>query len=385
MKLKTTYQTVLGRLIASRRRQKQMDQGELARHVGVNRSTWSRIEAGLSALSIDQLAKAASALGVSVSQLTTEADEVVRGLRQEDVEVHSSRNQARYNAAIGAASGGPVGTTGVFLRGDMLTAMVASIMGSKKGRITMGYEYRQDEGLDFLEGVSSEDLDGLVTFLTGQRNEELTDSERYKLYHPDHSKYWREIATEIQTFGGNTISNFYRGEGTYYRDILYDVCDRLKVNYNKAASIPTIELNLLQKALADTFEKLEPEQRAEVLKALGKDNASNLFGPAAVAAAQALLRASGFAAYKWALILVNGALKRTIGMGLSFAANQALVRSLSAVIGPVGWALTAAWTIYDFSGPAYRVTVPSVIYIATLRLKQLYGEHPEDNPVSLTK
>ena len=35
--------------------------------------------------------------------------------------------------------------------------------------------------------------------------------------------------------------------------------------------------------------------------------------------------------------------------------------------GPVGWALTGAWTLTDVAGPAYRVTIPAVIQIALLR------------------
>ncbi len=360
-----------------------MDQEELAQHVGVNRSTWSRIEAGLSALSIDQLAKAASKLDVSVSELTTEADDVVRALRRENVEVHNSRDRADSNTSGPTAPGESAGPMGVFLKGEVLTAMVSTILGSQKGRITMSYEYRPDEGLDFLEGVASEDLHGLVEFLTGQRNQGLTQTERYKSHSPDHNRYWREIATEIQTFGGNSVSNLYRGTGTYYRDILYDVCDRLKVNYNKGSSILSIEGNLLQKALADTFEELDSEQRAALLEALGKENASKLGANAAVAAAQMLLRAGGFATYKWALIVVNGIIggigKHTVGKGLALGANALLARSLSVAVGPVGLALTAAWTTYDLAGPAYRVTVPSVLYIAALRLKKIQDEHPEDD------
>lgn len=383
MKSETTYQTVLGRLISLKRRQKQMDQEELAQHVGVNRSTWSRIEAGLSALSIDQLAKAASKLDVSVSELTTEADDVVRALRRENVEVHTSRDRADSNTSGPTAPGESAGPMGVFLKGEVLTAMVSTILGSQKGRISMSYEYRPDEGLDFLEGVASEDLHGLVEFLTGQRNQGLTQTERYKSHSPDHNRYWREIATEIQTFGGNSVSNLYRGTGTYYRDILYDVCDRLKVNYNKGSSILSIEGNLLQKALADTFEELDSEQRAALLEALGKENASKLGANAAVAAAQMLLRAGGFATYKWALIVVNGIIgsigKHTVGKGLALGANALLARSLSVAVGPVGLALTTTWTAYDLAGPAYRVTVPSVLYIAALRLKKIQDEHPEDD------
>ena len=377
MKPETTYQTVLGRLIAMKRRQNQMDQDELARHVGVSSSTWSRIEAGLSALSIDQLAKAAAKLGTPVGELTSEADDLVRALlRQEDVEVHSSRDQTSSTAS------GDEAPTSVFLRGETLTATVAAMMRKKpKGPITMAYKYRPDEGLDFLEDVPSEHLEGLVALLTEDRNEELTDTKGYKLHHPDHNKYWREIATEIQTFGGNTFSNVYRGTGTIYREILHDVCNRLKVNYNKGSSIQGIEMNLLQKALADSFEKLDAGQRAEVLKALGEENATNMTSNAAVAAAQLLLRTSGFAAYKWALIAVNGLIsqigKQVIGRGLSLGANAALTRGLSVAIGPVGLALTAAWTAYDLAGPAYRVTVPSVLYVAALRLQKAHDEQLE--------
>ena len=37
--------------------------------------------------------------------------------------------------------------------------------------------------------------------------------------------------------------------------------------------------------------------------------------------------------------------------------------------GPIGWALTGAWTAFDLAGPAKRVTVPAVIQIAVLRKK----------------
>jgi len=53
----------------------------MARRVGVSRSTWSRIEAGSSALNMDQLARAASALGVSLGDLMLEVDEIASELK----------------------------------------------------------------------------------------------------------------------------------------------------------------------------------------------------------------------------------------------------------------------------------------------------------------
>ena len=243
----------------------------------------------------------------------------------------------------------------------------------------MAYKYRPDEGLEFLQDIRSEDLGVLVEVLLGASNQELSETEGYKLHQPDHSKYWREIATEIQTFGGNTISNQYRGEGTLYREILHDVCDRLEVNYAKGSRIESIEKNLLDKALADIFEELDAEGRASVLEALGKENATKFDDNAMTLALQMLLRKSGFATYKWAVILVNGLVRQLPGKGLPLVANAALTRGISVAIGPVGLLLTTAWTAYDLAGPAYRVTIPAVLIVAALRKShdgQFYGDAP---------
>lgn len=123
MKSETTYQAVLGRLIVQKRQEKQIDQGEMARHVGVSRSTWSRIEAGTSALTMDQLAKAADKLGLSLGELMLQADDVVRKLRRQDVNVLDSRDQTSA-AKWGKAKAATV----AFLGGAVLGGIVAGIM-----------------------------------------------------------------------------------------------------------------------------------------------------------------------------------------------------------------------------------------------------------------
>ena len=126
MRNETTYQTVLGRLIAQKRKERQVDQEEFARRVGISRSTWSRIEAGRSALNMDQLAKAASTLDMSLGELMLEVDDVVRELRKEGVEVHDSRDQAR-SAPVGGG-----GTAAVaFLGGAVLGGIIAAILANR--------------------------------------------------------------------------------------------------------------------------------------------------------------------------------------------------------------------------------------------------------------
>ncbi len=67
--------------------------------------------------------------------------------------------------------------------------------------------------------------------------------------------------------------------------------------------------------------------------------------------------------------MANAILKALIGRGLSFAGNTILTRTMAVLTGPVGWAITAIWTLVDVGGTAYRVTIPAVIYVAVLRSK----------------
>ena len=127
----TTYQAVLGRLIVRKRQEKQMDQEALARRVGVSRSTWSRIEAGSSALNMDQLAKAADALDIPLGTLMTEVDETVRELQELDVEVSIGRvGLGSTKSLAGGAVGGAVGAVAL-LSGAVLGGVMAAVLANK--------------------------------------------------------------------------------------------------------------------------------------------------------------------------------------------------------------------------------------------------------------
>ena len=82
------------------------------------------------------------------------------------------------------------------------------------------------------------------------------------------------------------------------------------------------------------------------------------------------IREGGFACYKWLVVVANALLT---GRGLTIAANAALTKWLSVLAGPIGWAVTALWTVIDIAGPAYRVTIPAVIQIAYMRQKPRYA------------
>lgn len=62
--------------------------------------------------------------------------------------------------------------------------------------------------------------------------------------------------------------------------------------------------------------------------------------------------------------------KKTLGHGLaSVVGKVVLKKTLGILASPIGWAITGAVVSVSLAGPAYRVTVPACVLIATLRLK----------------
>jgi len=233
--------------------------------------------------------------------------------------------------------------------------------------------YRKDPDLEFLGNVSSADLDLLVRILTEDKDgnerltEELTTNDIYKAHYPDHQAYWKLIAAEIQCFGANTFATMLRGgEGVLYREVLTDVCDKMKVNYNGGSSVETIEDDLLMKVFTDSMKEMSPEELKEVCSQL-KLSPTRYTPEAVTIALRAAIRLGGFLPYQIAVIVANAVAKALIGRGLSLGANAALTRLMGTFAGPIGWILSAGWLLADIAGAAYRITIPAVIMVAYLR------------------
>ena len=103
----TSYPAVVGSVLVKLRNQQGVLQGDLAQAVGVTQATWSRIENGSSALTIEQMGMAAPRLGMLPNQILLLADQAVEQLRQRGVRVEPTRSSANLDsgtALIGAAA-----------------------------------------------------------------------------------------------------------------------------------------------------------------------------------------------------------------------------------------------------------------------------------------
>lgn len=184
------------------------------------------------------------------------------------------------------------------------------------------------------------------------------------------------IAEELQRFGGNTLFNIARGgTGVPYKELLCDVASHVKATFNPKDDCAQIEIAILEAVLAQSMAKMSEQDKADLFAEFGATYKPGA-GPAVMAALQAAIKASGFGAFKLAAVVANAVAKAILGRGLAFGATAGLMRSISVFAGPIGWAITAIWTVFDLGSPAYRVTVPCVIQIAYMRQKAAYRSCP---------
>lgn len=181
--------------------------------------------------------------------------------------------------------------------------------------------------------------------------------------------YWEEIAEELQLFGGNTFMNLIKGnKGVLYREILCDVCDRLKVNYNKKSDFALIEQHLLMKILSDALEKMSPEEIKQLADELGINSQKMISSPQGLLGAfLAIYKAGGFQSYKLTLMISNLILSAFGKKIPPVMFNAGFVAMPKPLIGPIGWVISGILLAIDIAGAAYRVTVPAVIQVAYLR------------------
>ena len=221
-----------------------------------------------------------------------------------------------------------------------------------------------------LDGATNEELGVLHDIIMTKLSETLSIEDAYKRAYPEHRQYADLIAKEIRDFGGNTFANVFRGEGPPYREIVWDVAKAIKAPFSRADAIEEIESSILATILSKAFEKMSEKDKLDLLDQIGKSNRAALKG-GSVAAFQAVFRAGGFASYKLMLIVVNAVVKGTIGRSLPLVANAALARVMGIATGPIGWALTSLLAVIQIAGPSYKVTIPSVTYIAMLRSQKM--------------
>lgn len=129
--------------------------------------------------------------------------------------------------------------------------------------------YVFDENLEFLGKCSDEQLAKLAEIIIYdddgkfRRTEEVTETNEYKRYKENYSKYWEILVCDFQKFGGNTVANFVRqGKGVKYNEILTDILGSSFSNL----SIFEKEKELLKRGFSTILSESDKEQRKLIAK-----------------------------------------------------------------------------------------------------------------------
>jgi len=235
----------------------------------------------------------------------------------------------------------------------------------------MPHTYKDDTDLALLSYADNEMLEVLAKLLIfdkdgkNRNSESLSGNKDFINAKGDYAKCWQPIAAEIQHFGGDSIVNLVRGSGVKYKEILVDVCKRLKVKTDFKADSIKIEQAMFAKIMEKTWDEMSEVEKSELLKNLKID--PKLVGPSAMASIIAAINMGGFASYQVAMIVANSIAKLIMGKGLQLAANAGIARSIGVFAGPVGWIITGILTVPAITGAAFRVTLPAVIQVAAIR------------------
>ena len=235
------------------------------------------------------------------------------------------------------------------------------------------------KNLKVLRKMNNDELKVLIQILLdkGRVTEDLSSSELFRTCHEsgNYAPCIELVDEEIRRFGGNTIVNLFRGGGPEYKEIACDVCEKLDVEVDQSKRMREIDTALLKKVLTNMWEEMEDKDRRELLESLNiKITTDSNFKAEGLAALLTAFRAGGFASYQLTMIVVNAVAKMILGRGLALATNATINKVLGIATGPIGIALTTMWVVADITGPAYRVTIPVVIYLAAMR--QAYRNAP---------
>lgn len=116
-----SYPEIVGGVLKQLRVLRQLDQAALAHAVGVAQPTWSRIENGTIAITIEQLGFVAPQLGVSPSEILRRADVAAENFIKQGIQVTPRRSNPSGLDGEGLA----------FLKGAAIVALLAAVFSGK--------------------------------------------------------------------------------------------------------------------------------------------------------------------------------------------------------------------------------------------------------------
>lgn len=191
-----------------------------------------------------------------------------------------------------------------------------------------------------------------------------------------------QLEEEIRYLGSSDIAYAFRmmtsnNAGVTFQEIIRDVSKALKVDQPQMGTEREMIEQVVERYATQQFANLPDEEKQKMLESLGVEQeraASFIKKSAGVFALPMLIEAFGS-------LVVNGLIKNIIfGLIGKIIGHQLAMRLFHFImgrfpwwvawIGPVAWTVSLGWTAFDIQGPAYRKTIPVVLYLGLCSMRE---------------
>jgi uncharacterized protein YaaW (UPF0174 family) len=195
----------------------------------------------------------------------------------------------------------------------------------------------------------------------------------------------RRLEADIRYYGSSEAAHWTRRftrddqpAGVSAYEILDDISKRLKVRQRTLGTLEARLERLVRAVTEKTFFKLNPEQQRELFEKAGisKEQQRVIFDQ--VKENKVLFFPILYSVLGREVVakLVEGLAIAVVGQFLGREAAKQLIRQLATKfpwwaewLGPIVWALSLSWLAFDLQGPAYRKTVPAMLYLGIVSLR----------------
>ncbi|WP_272521513.1 hypothetical protein [Providencia sp. PROV202] len=229
-------------------------------------------------------------------------------------------------------------------------------------------DIQDDEALvKLLLNADKDDIDLLIDYITntGKFGFSMSDNVKRvlldtKLHDEPDEETLRLLVRELQYFGGNTFVNLVRRNGVSYNEIVNDVASHVELKLPTSSSVEEKEALIINAEFTTLWQKIAVDERATILHGMGvtlPNNIENLSGINIPYWQKAMFVANSFA---------QAIASKELPLTVEFRAKHGIAAALGALVVPMGIPIAG---LISASNPAFRVTVPCVVQIAWIRLK----------------
>ncbi len=218
------------------------------------------------------------------------------------------------------------------------------------------------------------------------KNYEQSQSETSKLELAKFiEKEFRYIGSSDIAYAFRKIASSEEPSGVSIHEIISDVSSKLKIKQKLIGSAEAKVERIVKFTVEKVFFSMKPEEQRELFTKAGvgrgqqdeffekiKDNKTNFL--------PILLSILG---PEITLVIVQGLAISALAAFIGRKAAEELIKNLIARfpwwaewLGPIVWGLSLSWLALDLQGAAYRKTIPIIIYLGIVGLR----DGPEDGP-----